>query len=242
MRTTPWLRLVVFAAMLASLSALAGCRAHSAARAAHPAGSGIGSLAADDHDHALGPADAAVVIEAYQEFQCPYCRRSAPTIETLLELYPGQIRYVYRHFPLDFHQMARPAARAAVASAEQGRFWDYHDLMNEAANEGGLDKQDILDTAATLRLDPGAFRAAMNSDAVDARIDADLAAGKALGVTGVPAFFVNGRRLNGAQPVDKFQELIDEELGKAQVKRSQGIPAHLISSVLTQENRASEEP
>jgi protein-disulfide isomerase len=224
--------------VLASLLALTGCRAHTSARAPSSPASFSG---ADASGHALGPAGAPVMIEAYQEFQCPYCRRAAATMSGVLAQYPGEVRYVFRHFPLEFHDQARPTAKAAIAAEEQGQFWAYHELMMQAAEEGGLDKQDILDIAATLRLDPARFRATMTGEAADVLIDVDVAAGKALGVTGVPCFFINGRKLSGSQPADKFTAIIDEELTKAADKRRQGIPGYLVSDVLTQENRAAEE-
>ncbi len=230
--------LVLAALLLCAAVALGGCRAHStSARApAAPVTAGLASGARAASGHTLGPPDAPVVIEAYQEFQCPYCRRAAATLAEVIDGYPGQVHLVFRHFPLEFHQQSRPAAKGAVAAEQQGRFWDYHDLMMAAA-EDGLDKQDILDTAATLRLDPARFKAAMNGDAADAVIDADIAAGKALGVTGVPAFYINGRELRGAQGAEKFTAIIDEELDKAAALRAEGIPGYLLSQVLTQQNR-----
>lgn len=223
--------------LLTGLAALTGCRAHTAAtRAPAP----MGALASAASGRALGPAEAPVVIEAYQEFQCPYCRRAASTMSGILAQYPGEVRYVFRHFPLEFHTEARASAKAAIAAEEQGQFWAYHERMMEAA-EYGLDKQDILDTAAALRLDPTHFKATMVGDAVDAVIDADIAAGQALGVTGVPCFFINGRKVSGAQPAESFTAIIDEELVKAADKRRQGIPTYLVSAVLTQENRAAGE-
>jgi len=223
--------------LLTGLAALTGCRAHTAAtRAPSP----MGAQAAAASGHALGPADAPVLIEAYQEFQCPYCRLAASTLSGVLAQYPGEVRYVFRHFPLEFHAEARASAKAAIAAEEQGQFWAYHERMMIAA-EDGLEKQDILDIAAALRLDPARFKATMVGDAADAVIDADIAAGQALGVTGVPCFFINGRKLSGSQPADKFTAIIDEELVKAAVKRSLGIPAYLVSDVLTQENRAAGE-
>jgi predicted DsbA family dithiol-disulfide isomerase len=160
--------------------------------------------------HARGPADAPVTIVMFMEAQCPYCVRAADTMSQLEERYGHRIRLVYKHMPLAFHDQARPAAIAMEAAAKQGRFWDYHDALYARAGELRSNPELLREVAVEAGLDMGAFD--LEDPALAARVDADVAAAGALGVTGTPNFFVNGYPMRGAQPVDRFAALIDREL------------------------------
>lgn len=162
---------------------------------------------------ARGPSDAPVTIIEFSDFQCPYCLRVRPTLESLLARYPEQVRLFYRHLPLPGHPRARPAAIASVCAERQGRFWTYHDLLFD--NQGALSDADLRSYAEQLELDLALFDACLSSPEAAARIDEDLAAAEALGVSGTPAFFVNGVPLKGAQPESGFVTLIEEELALA---------------------------
>lgn len=157
-----------------------------------------------------GPENAPVTIVEFTDYQCPYCHRAQDVIDRLLEQYEGKVRLVHRDFPLENHPGAVPAARAARCAAEQGRFWDYHrSLMKE---EGSLDRDDLARRAARLKLDTGEFAECLASDRHLETIRAELDLGSDLGVTGTPAYFINGRMVSGARPFSAFSEIIDAEL------------------------------
>jgi protein-disulfide isomerase len=162
---------------------------------------------------AKGPATAAVEIVEFSDFQCPYCLAAHPTVQKLLETYGDRVRLVYRNFPLANHPNARPAAEAAQCANEQGQFWAYHDRL--FANPSQLNDADLKRHAAELRLDTSRFNACVDSHKYKDIVDADLKAGQDAGVSGTPAFFINGRELTGAQPFEAFRRIIDEELTAA---------------------------
>jgi protein-disulfide isomerase len=159
---------------------------------------------------AKGPATAPIEIIEFSDFQCPFCLRSNPTVTQVLKTYGDRVHFVYRHFPLGNHPNARPAAEASQCAAEQGKFWEYHDAL--FANPSRLGDADLKQHAVGLGLDAKRFNACVDTHKYKAQVDADMAAGEAAGVNGTPAFFVNGRMLNGAQPFDAFKRVIDEEL------------------------------
>jgi protein-disulfide isomerase len=163
---------------------------------------------------ATGSPKAQVTIVEFTDYQCPYCHRAQSVIEDVLQRYAGKVRLVHLDYPLDGHPEAVPAARAARCAGEQGKFWDYHrSLMSQP---GTLDTADLKGRAAALRLREGAFASCLVSGRYDKAIQAELHEGTELGVTGTPAYFVNGRLLSGARPIEAFTEVIDAELGSAQ--------------------------
>ncbi len=157
-----------------------------------------------------GPVEAPITIVEFSDFECPYCLRATPTIQALLERYPKDVRLYYRHLPLPSHPRARPAALASVCAERQGAFWAYHDLLFE--NQRALGDDDLQRYAAQLELDLERFAACMESAETAARVDEDLAAASALGITGTPVFFINGIKVRGAQPLAKFVRVVDQEL------------------------------
>jgi protein-disulfide isomerase len=157
-----------------------------------------------------GPADARVEIIEFSDFQCPFCLQAHPTVAKVLSTYGDKVRFVYRHFPLPNHPNARPAAEAASCAAEQDKFWQYHDRLFD--NQGRLSDADLKEHAAALQLDTAKFNACVDSHKYRATVDEDVAAGEDAGVSGTPAFFINGRVLGGAQPFESFTRIIDEEL------------------------------
>lgn len=178
-------------------------------------------LARPRHDVATpgtprGKPDAPVTIVEFSDFQCPFCLRATSVMQELLARYPEQLRIYYRHLPLPNHPRARDAAIAAVCAERQGRFWEYHDQL--FADPGAMSEADLRTRAEALELDLAAFDACRASEQAAARVDADMAAADALGVSGTPVFFVNGIRLTGAQPAEKFTTLIDEELAAARTE------------------------
>ncbi len=157
-----------------------------------------------------GPRDAPVTLVEFTDYQCPYCHRAQAVVDQVLARYPGKLRFVHLDFPLDGHPGAVPAARAARCAAEQGKFWEYHRSLMTAP--GSLDSADLAGRASALRLDEASFGACVSSDRHDSAIQASLRQGEELGVNGTPAYFVNGRMLSGARPIESFVELIDAEL------------------------------
>jgi protein-disulfide isomerase len=160
-----------------------------------------------------GPDDAAVTIVEFSDFQCPYCQRAVPTIEQILEKYPTQVRIVFRHLPLDtIHDRAKPAAVASHCAGNQDKFWDYHDVLFD--NNRALSDEDLERYAADMGLDMEAFKQCVSDPESHQIVDNDAVAAASLGLTGTPAFFVNGIPLTGAQPLEKFSAIIDEELAR----------------------------
>lgn len=161
-----------------------------------------------------GPDSAPVTIVEFSDFHCPFCRRVQPTLDEILARYPTQVRLVYRDFPLDgLHPQARRAAEAARCAHEQGRFWPYHDRLYAAgpdASDAALER-----LAREAGLDTAAFTACLASGRHRAGIQKDVDDAERLGLTGTPGFFINGRPLSGAQPIEAFVEIIDEELKAA---------------------------
>ena len=172
----------------------------------------------------IGPEGAPVTIVEFSDFQCPFCGRAGAIANQLHERYPTQVRFVYRHLPLErIHPFARGAAEASACADAQGRFWDYHDKL--FANQRALSAPDLQRYATELGLDAAAFETCVKERKFQAQVDRDLAdatkaadsAGK--GGLGTPSFFVNGILLSGAKPVEDFYRLIDAELARA------GLPA-----------------
>jgi protein-disulfide isomerase len=165
-----------------------------------------------------GPADAPVTIIEFSDYQCPFCRRAEPTVQEVLDKYEGKVRFVFRHFPLDrIHPQARGASEAAACAAEQGKFWEYHAEL--FSGDGQLDRP-VLDAAAEKTgLDAAAFKTCVDERKTQALVESDVKAGEEAGVSGTPAFFINGIPLRGALPFEEFQKVIDEELAaKANAK------------------------
>ncbi len=158
-----------------------------------------------------GPADAPVVIVAFSDYECPFCLRAEPTIDAVLAKYPTQVRLVFRHLPLDaLHPHARTAAIAAVCAEEQGKFWEYHNQLFQ--NQQALTDEDLIKYASAVGLDMAAFKTCQTSPAAAERVHKDAESARVVGITGTPAFFINGILLSGAQPLEAFQKRIDSEL------------------------------
>jgi protein-disulfide isomerase len=161
---------------------------------------------------ATGAANAPVTIVEFTDYQCPYCHQGQSTMDQVLSRYEGKVKLVHLDFPLDFHNEAMPAARAARCAGEQGKFWEYHhSLMTQ---KGALDPEDLKGRAKALALKETAFGSCLASDRHDEAIQSELHQGTELGVTGTPAYFVNGRMLSGAQPLEAFADVIDGELAR----------------------------
>jgi protein-disulfide isomerase len=168
---------------------------------------------ADGGRPAKGPAAAPIELIEFSDFQCPFCQRANPTVEQVLKTYGDRVKFVYRHYPLPNHPNARPAAEAAACAEAQGKFWEYHDRL--FANPTKLTDSDLKAHAAALGLDTARFDTCFDNRQQKPGIDKDIADANEAGVTGTPAFFVNGRAIEGAQPFEAFKRVIDEELERA---------------------------
>jgi len=164
----------------------------------------------------MGASNALVTIAIVSEFQCPYCKRVQSTLKTLMESpYGPDLRLVFFHNPLAFHQEAMGAAMAAEAARLQGQFWPMHDLLFE--NQSRLSPELYLQLAEQLGLDLAGFKASLSSAKLRGRIKAQQKQVVALGARGTPSFFLNGRKMSGAQPYGHFEAAVKEALGRALV-------------------------
>jgi protein-disulfide isomerase len=165
----------------------------------------------DGGNPSLGAKDAKVTIVEFADYQCPYCARMVPTLMDVVKKYEGKVRWVYRDFPLDFHQNAKPAALAANCAGEQGKYFDAHNYLFE--NYASLGEDLYAKMVDTLKLDKAKFDACRKDPKQEAEIMADYEEGQKIGVNGTPAYFVNGRRMGGMDAA-AFSRVIDEELAR----------------------------
>lgn len=159
--------------------------------------------------------DCALTIVEYSEFQCPFCVRVLPTVERLMKEYKGKIRWIVRDFPLNFHDRAKPAAVASHCAGDQNKYWQmYQELFK---NQRNLSDDNFVKMAEKIKLkDMKAFKACLKEPGKHlAKIEANYREGMKVGVTGTPAFYVNGRKLSGAIPYESFKQVFEEELKKA---------------------------
>jgi protein-disulfide isomerase/flagellar basal body-associated protein FliL len=161
---------------------------------------------------ALGPEKAPITIVEFSDFQCPFCGRAEPTVKQVMELYKDKVRLVFRDFPLPGHPFAQKASEAALCAHDQGKYWEMHDKL--FANQQQLELSSLKGYAKELGLNTGKFDKCLDSGSKAKDIEASTKAGMEAGVSGTPAFFVNGVLLSGAVPVDNFKAIIDAELAK----------------------------
>lgn len=165
-----------------------------------------------DDDPFMGPADAPVTIVQFAEYQCPYCGKARESLDEVAKNYPGKVKFVFRDFPLGFHDRAIPAAVAANCAEKQGKYWQVHDAL--MSNQRALEDADLERVAREAKLDIEKWQACRKDPAMEAEIKKDMEDGTKAGVSGTPAFFINGVFLNGAQPYERFKAVIDRELTK----------------------------
>ena len=181
-----------------------------------------------------GPDTALVTIVEFSDFQCPFCKRVEPTLDDVRAAYGDQVRIVWKNNPLPFHNRAEPAAELALEAFKQkggAGFWSAHDLLFK--NQQALDDEDLGGYARTLGLDTARVRTAITTKAHAASISADQDLADDLGASGTPNFFINGRHLTGAQPLERFKAIIDEELPKAKALLARGVaPKDLYATIV----------
>jgi protein-disulfide isomerase len=161
---------------------------------------------------AKGPEGAPITIVEFSDFQCPFCSKANASVDEVMKAYEGKVRVVFRHFPLSFHAEAPKAAEASLCADDQKKFWEYHDKL--FANQSALKVDDLKKHAADLGLDTARFNECLDSGKKAETVKKDMADGEKVGVTGTPAFFINGVMLSGAVPAEEFKSIIDAELKK----------------------------
>ena len=182
------------------------------ARRAPEADNKIYTVKVNPNDAIKGNKSAPVTIVEFSDFQCPFCSRVNPTMDQIQKTYGDKVRIVFKHNPLAFHKDAPLASQAALAAGEQGKFWEMHDML--FANQRALKRADLEKYAGELGLNMDKFKSALDSGKYKAQIDADMAQAQSLGARGTPTFFVNGKKVRGAQPFASFKTVIDEALKK----------------------------
>jgi protein-disulfide isomerase len=161
-----------------------------------------------------GPANAAVTIVEFSDFECPYCGGFYPTLKEIEKNYKDRIRIVYRQFPLtSIHPRAMKAAEASLCANDQGKFWEMHDAM--FMDQSKLDIPDLKEKAAKLMVNTATFNACLDTSKHAAGIKNEILEGAKVGVNGTPTLFINGRFLSGDQPYEDLAKIIDDELSRA---------------------------
>jgi protein-disulfide isomerase len=160
---------------------------------------------------AFGPANAKVTLVEFSDFQCPYCSRAAAVTSQIKEKYGTRIRFIFRQFPLPFHQNAQGAAQAALAAHAQGRFWEFHDKMFQ--NQETLERTALEGYAKDLGLDVAKFKAALDSSQTAEQVKADVALGNEVAVEGTPTLFINGKRTSNPTDFAEVSKEIESALG-----------------------------
>jgi len=165
-------------------------------------------IPATDRDHFRGSNDAALVIVEYGDYQCPFCAEAEARLRRIEQSFTGNIKRVYRHFPLtEVHEYAFPAAASAEAAGSQGRFWEMHDMLFD--NQPSLGPGIFAEFAVDLGLNLDEFRRAFTSEAIRDRIKEDFMGGIRSGVNGTPGIFLNGEKYEGPLDPDVLIQLME---------------------------------
>jgi len=194
-------------------------------------------------DPVRGPADALVTIVEFSDFQCPFCGRVEPTLTQLEQDYKGDLRVVWKDNPLPFHPRAKPAATLARFAYEKGGdkgFWAAHDALFEG--QKNLEDDGLQEIAKKLGLPWDKVKAAIAEDKYNERFSASIDLASDYEARGTPHFFVNGRRLSGAQPIEKFKEIIDAQLVIAKGLVSKGVPRAKVFGEVMKTAKGAAEP
>jgi protein-disulfide isomerase len=162
---------------------------------------------------AIGPKDAPIKIVEFTDYQCPFCGKSRPTVNQILSEYKGKVRYVLRDFPLSFHKDSIKAHEAARCAGEQNKYWEMNKKMFE--NQTAIKPEDLKKYAEGLKLKMDKFNECLDSNKFADIVKQNQEYGEKVGVSGTPAFFINGRMVSGARPFSSFQEIIEDELRNA---------------------------
>ena len=156
-----------------------------------------------------GPQNAAVTLVEYADYECPYCLQIQPVLQRLEAEYKGKLAFVYKDAPLPMHASAQKAAEATHCAADQGKYWELHDML---LAKKSLEVSALKEHARSLKLDGAAFDKCLDSDSKADFVKSSLNEAQTMGVQGTPSFFVNGRAINGVANYERIKEMIEEEL------------------------------
>jgi protein-disulfide isomerase len=200
------------------------------------------SVAVTPKDPIWGKAGAPVTIVEFSDFECPFCSRVGPTMKQIKDTYgPDKVRIVWKNAPLPFHKDARPAADAAATVfglAGSDAFWKFHDQA--FANQKDLNAENFEKWAVAAGVDLGKFKEALASKKFSGKVDDDMNLAKSVGANGTPAFRINGVTVSGAQPFDKFKEVIDAQLDEAKKLVAGGTKPMDVYTQLTNKNQTAQ--
>jgi len=172
-----------------------------------------------DTSRMKGDANAPVTIVEFSDFSCPFCRKAEATISAMLAMYPGQVKLSYRDYPLlELHPNAQVAAEASRCAAEQGKFWEYHDLL--FAYQDKQSREGLMEDARTLKLDEKQFNECLSSGRYKMQIEQDMQMATRAGIVSTPGFYINDTLVSGAQPAEVFEQIIEKKLSTANQKRA----------------------
>ena len=160
----------------------------------------------------FGDVQAPVQIIEFTDFECHFCGQAQPPLQQTLKTYSTQVSLVFKNFPLSMHRHAHTAHLAAMCAHEQGKFWEYRNVLFQ--NQQALKRSDLLSYAKNLNLDSESFAKCLDEEKYASKIEEDQNEGIRAGVMGTPMFFVNGEMLSGAVPFSEFQQLIDRKLAE----------------------------
>ena len=180
--------------------------------AKQPLGAALQATLSKGDAPSFGPADAKVTLVEFSDFQCPYCSKAADVVHKLKEKYSSKVHFVFRQFPLSFHDKAHVAAEAGMAANAQGKFWPMHDLM--FANQGALDRESLDKYAKQVGLNVATFKKALDTKQYVAMVDADVKLGGEAAVNGTPSLFLNGARVQDPSNFDAVSGMIEAALKK----------------------------
>jgi protein-disulfide isomerase len=162
-----------------------------------------------DRDHRVGPDDARVTLVEYGDFECPHCGQAYPIVEEVRRRLGKQLRFVFRHFPLNqMHPHAEHAAEVAEAADAQGMFWPMHHMLFE--RQAVLDDNHLVEYARELGLDAARLQAELHSGTYRTRVRDDFLSGVRSGVNGTPTFFINGVRLDGGYGLEELLDALEQ--------------------------------
>jgi protein-disulfide isomerase/serine/threonine protein kinase len=203
-----------------------------------------GPVPVDANDGVWGDADAPVTVVVFGEYECPFCGKINGTLDQVKSQYGrSDVRVVWKHFPLDFHKSARPAAVAAATVRSLGgddAFWSFH--RSAMGDQKSLTDDNFERWAVIAGVDGREFNHAYAARLHQSEVDEDIALGKSIGVTGTPASFINGVMVSGAQPLDKITQVIDDQLREARAEIASGTPRTRVYAVMSEQNYRTPPP
>lgn len=175
------------------------------------------TLKIDLNEPTIGYDNASITITEFSDFECPFCARYNREVFPIINeeyIKTGKVKYIFRNFPLSIHKNSKEAAEASECANEQGKFWEYHEILFERQSEWGNNLKKLNNYASDLGLDIEKFNACLASKKYRWEVKQDFADGLKLGVSGTPTFFINNIKIVGVQNFDTFKQVIERELNK----------------------------